>query len=123
MKYKLCLDEKDKIVRVKANCLLDNSIRRDILCDIAIHMKSNNYAKAIVDLTESTFNLSEPIEGSVELILHLSDIGMCPDAKLAFIYVDAEQQRKTFEKISQKIGYQLRYFRNIDDAYNWLRDS
>ncbi len=52
--------------------------------------------------------------------MHMSDVGLSPDAKLAFIYLDAETHRKTFEKISQKIGYQLRYFKDIDDAYNWL---
>ena len=123
MNYKLYFDEEDKIVRVKADCLLDNSIRKDILREIALHLKSKKYSKAIIDLTESKFDLSEPIEGSVELTIHLSDLGMSPDAKLAFVYVDAETHRKTFEKISQKIGYQLRYFKTVDDAHNWLKDS
>lgn len=120
MNFKLDLDIQNKIVMVEVGGLLDNQIRKEILSAIAAQMKSNNYNKAIVDLRRSSFDLSEPIEGSVRLTMHMSDVGLSPDAKLAFIYLDAETHRKTFEKISQKIGYQLRYFKDIDDAYIWL---
>ena len=120
MNFKVDLDTQKKMVKVEVDGPLDNAIRKKILSSIAAQMKSNNFNRAIVDLRRSHFNLSEPMKGSVELTMYLSDIGMSPDAKLAFIYDDAETHRKTFEKISQKIGYQLRYFKDIDDAYNWL---
>lgn len=123
MNYRLELDTQDKVIKVDVDGLLDNNIRKDILREIVDHLKSTKYKKAIIDLRRAIFNLSEPIEGSVKLTMHMSDIGMNPEAKLAFIYEKAETHRKAFEKVSQKIGYQLQYFKTVDDAYNWLRTS
>lgn len=123
MSYKLTLDSKDKIVNVSVDCLLDNSIRMEILNEVSNQFNLNNYTRAIIDLRESRFNPSEPIKGAVDLTIYLNKIRMNQDAKLAFIYVDAETHRKTFEQISQKFRYQVRYFKSIDEAYSWFRGS
>lgn len=123
MSYELYADEKAQIVRVKARGLLDNAIRKEILGEIAIELRSKGYAKALIDLTETAFDSSEPIEGSVALTMHLSDVGMSPAAKLAFVSVGAETQRQTFERISRKIGYQLQYFRTLEEACRWLAET
>jgi len=123
MSYRLELDTQDKLVKVDVDGFLDNNIRKDILSEIVSHLKATKYSKAIIDLRRAIFNLAEPLDGSVKLTMHMSDIGMSPDAKLAFVYEKAETHRKAFEKIAQKIGYQLQYFKNVDEAYNWLRTS
>lgn len=115
--------DSDKTMKVDVEGQLDNNIRMQILRAIADESKAGNCSAAIIDLRQSTFNPSEPIEGAVKLAMHMSDLGISPDTKLALVYEGAEVHRATFEKVTQKIGYRLRYFRNPDDAFEWLNDS
>lgn len=122
MGYTLDLEKTDEIIRVTVDGLLNNSIRVDILSEINNQFKLNNYHKAIVDLRGSEFNPSEPIEGAIDLTIHLNRIKMRFDTKLAFIYIDAEKHRKQFQKLAQQFSYNLQYFKNIEDAYSWLNE-
>jgi len=123
MSFTYKIDSEKQIMKIVVEGQLDNIIRMKILSTIADESKTGNCSGALIDLRQSTFNLSEPIEGAVKLTMHMSDLGMSPDTKLALIYEDAETHRATFEKVAQKIGYQLRYFMNTDDAYKWLASS
>ena len=123
MSYTLEIDKLSEVVNVKATCALNNAIRKEILNDVAEHLKSTRYTKVIIDLTDAAFNSAEPIEGSVELAMYMSRIGITPEARLALIYADAEGHRKTFEKITQSVGYRLCYFKNVEEAYLWLEHA
>ena len=123
MSFTLQVDPQEKIAKVQVEGALDNSIRMEILGAIALESKAGNCSGALIDLRQSIFDLSEPIEGAVKLTMHMSDLGMSPDTKLALVYKGAENHRSTFETITQKIGYQVRYFKNTDEAYLWLESS
>jgi hypothetical protein len=102
---------------------LDNNIRMQILRAIADESNDENCVAAIIDLRQSTFNPAEPIEGAVKLAMHMSDLGISPNTKLALVYKGAKVHRATFEKVTQKIGYQLRYFKTPNDAHLWFNYS
>lgn len=122
MSFTLEIDSQEKIAKVDVEGVLDNTIRMEILSAIAKESKSGNCSGALVDLRQSTFDLSEPIEGAVKLTMHMSSLGISPETKLALVYEGAESHRATFEKIAGRIGYQLRYFKNTVEAYQWLND-
>lgn len=123
MPFTLEVEPQEKIARVEVEGALDNTIRMEILSAIALVAKAGDCCGALIDLRQSIFDLSEPIEGAVKLAMHMSDLGISPDTKLALVYEGANTQRATFEKITQKIGYQLSYFKNTADAYQWLKSS
>ena len=123
MSFTLEVDPQEKIAKVEVEGTLDNTIRMKILGAIALESKSGNCLGALIDLRKSIFDLSEPIEGAVKLTMHMSDLGMSPDTKLALVYEGAENHRSTFETVTNKIGYQVRYFKNTDEAYLWLESS
>jgi hypothetical protein len=123
MSFKLEVDPQEKIVEVEVEGALDNALRMKILSAIAYESEAGNCSGALIDLRRSIFDLSEPIEGAVKLTMYMSDLGISPKTRLALVYKEAEVHRSTFEKITQKIGYQLRYFKNTDDAYRWLKSS
>jgi hypothetical protein len=123
MSFKIDVDPQEKIVEIEVEGALDNALRMKILSAIADESKAGNCSGALIDLRRSIFDLSEPIEGAVKLTMYMSDLGMSPETRLALVYKEAEVHRLTFEKITQKIGYQLRYFKNTDDAYLWLKSS
>ncbi|PLX80711.1 MAG: hypothetical protein C0616_07405 [Desulfuromonas sp.] len=120
MNYQVSFDNTDNIVKVVVTGDLDNDIRKAILHDVDSAMKTHACHRAIIDLRQAVFNPSEPMEGAVELIMYMSSIHMKLDSKLAFVYSDAEDQRKMFEKFSRKFGYQLRYFKDPETAQHWL---
>lgn len=123
MPFTLSVDPQENIIEVEVEGALDNAMRMNILSDIARETKSGSCSAALIDLRKSIFDLSEPIEGAVKLTMHMSDLGMSPETKLALVYEGAESHRRTFEKITVKIGYQLRYFKNTEEAYLWLKSS
>ena len=120
--YILELDEEHQIAKVTAFGLLNNTIIMEILGEVVKIFHSRNYHKSIIDVTESQFHPDEPLEGSVFLTMHLSSLKFNPNEKLAFIYIDSECHRKTFEKMAQKFRFQLKYFKKTDEAYSWLND-
>ncbi|PLY04866.1 MAG: hypothetical protein C0622_02155 [Desulfuromonas sp.] len=120
MSYELRIEEEDRLVSVTATCLLNNNIRRNILDDINAVFHEKNYAKALIDLREAVFDPAEPIVGAVDLTIHLNRIRMKFDSKLAFVYTDAEEHRKSFEIIANKFNYRVQYFKKLEDARSWL---
>lgn len=123
MSYDISLNKIANVVVVRVEGVLNNDIRKGILRDLDAEMKTHSCFKAIIDLTRSRFDSAEPVEGAVELTMYMNSIRMNRNSKLAFVYVDAEKPRKTFEKMSQKFGYQLRYFKDFSAAYDWLGEA
>ena len=68
MAFTLEVDPKEKIVKVEVEGALDNTIRMKILSAIALESKSGDCSGAFIDLRKSTFDLSEPIEGAVDVL-------------------------------------------------------
>lgn len=123
MGYQLTFDNTGSFVKVEVTGNLDNDLRKAILKDIDSAMKTHDCPRALIDLRQAVFNPTEPMDGAVELTMYMSSIHMKLDSKLAFVYVDAEDHRKTFEKFSRKFGYQLRYFRDPHAAQLWLEGT
>lgn len=115
------IDKKNQVIVVRAACLLDQNIRKNILYTIALHIKELNYRKVLIDLTESSFRDDEPMAGALELTSFMTSIGIPGQAKLAFVFSEAEEHRKYFEGVAQTSGFNIRYFRHIEQAHDWLK--
>ncbi|MFC1868991.1 hypothetical protein ACFL0H_12780 [Thermodesulfobacteriota bacterium] len=120
MNYALELDSKYQIIKVKVTCLLNQEVRKNILLEVASQLSVSNFSRVIIDLTESTFNPAEPMVGAIDLTNYMRNIGIQPHVKFAFIYSDAETHRKYFENVAQIDGFNLRYFKNFNEATAWL---
>jgi len=122
MNFTLENDQKDHTIRVKATCQLNQVIRKEILLAIASKLKELDYSRALIDLTETSFDYYVPTTGASELVAYMLSIGIPSHAKLAFIYSEAESHRKHYENVSQNAGYNVRYFKKLNDAKAWLQD-
>lgn len=120
MEFHIEPDPEKRMIRVRANGLLTQKVRKEILIAVAGHLKMMHFSKVIIDLTASTFQADEPMIGALELTTFLNKIGIGHNIKLAFLYRDAESHRKFFEQIAQSAGYNLRYFKSAVEAETWL---
>ena len=120
MDYNIELNSKDETIEVNASCLLNQDIRKKILLAVARRLKTSDFSKVLIDLTESTFNPSEMMTGALELTDYLRSIGIKPHVKFAFIYSDAESHRKYFENVAQSFGFNIQYFKSRKEAEAWL---
>jgi hypothetical protein len=121
MNYDLELDSKNQTIKAKVTCLLNQDIRKEILLAVANQIGITGFSRVAIDLTESTFNLDEPMVGAFELTNFMRSLGIKPHVKFAFIYSDAESHRKYFENIAQFDGYNLQYFKSHSTATTWLK--
>jgi len=122
MNFTIENDQNDQTIKVKATCQLNQVIRKEILLAIASKLKELDYSRALIDLTETSFDYYVPTTGASELVAYMLSIGIPSHAKLAFIYSEAESHRKHYENVSQNAGYNVRYFKNLNDAEAWLKD-
>lgn len=120
MNYDLEIDQEQQTISVHVHCLLDQEIRKEILLVIASQVNLTHFSRVIIDLTKSSFNPAEPITGALDLTSFMRAIGIPPHVKLAFLYADSERHRKYFENAAQCDGFNLRYFKNLDEAMAWL---
>lgn len=121
MDFSLEIDHNDHTVKIKAACKLSQPIRKKILLKIADQLKKYDYSKALIDLAESSFDYNTPMTGALELTAFMETIGIPGHAKIAIIYSEAEAHRKYYEKASQDAGYNVLYFKNLNDAMAWLK--
>jgi len=122
MNFTIENDQNDQTIKVKATCQLNQVIRKEILLAIASKLKELDYSRALIDLTETSFDYYVPTTGASELVAYMLSIGIPSHAKLAFIYSEAESHRKHYENVSQNAGYNVRYFKNLNDAKAWLKE-
>jgi len=122
MNFTIENDQNDQTIKVKATCQLNQVIRKEILLAIASKLKELDYSRALIDLTETSFDYYVPTTGASELVAYMLSIGIPSHAKLAFIYSEAESHRKHYENVSQNAGYNVRYYRNLNDAKAWLEE-
>jgi len=122
MNFTLEIDQNFHMVKVRATCQLSQDIRKKILLAIASKLKKYDYSRALIDLTETSFDYQVPSTGASELVAYMLSIGIPSRAKLAFIYSEAESHRKHYENVSQNAGYNVRYYRNLNDAKTWLEE-
>lgn len=121
MSYDIEIDSNNKIIKVNVTGLLNQDVRKEILLALAIQLEVINFSRVIIDVTESTFNPAEPILGALELTNFMRSIGIKSHVKIAFIYSEAENHRKYFENVAQLDGFNLKYFKNLDEASEWLK--
>lgn len=121
MDYTLDFDPKDQIIKISANCVLTQNIRKSILTAVAFHSSNTGYRKVLIDLRNSHFKDDEPMVGALELTTFMRSIGIPPRVKIAFVYKTAEAHRKYFELVANTSGYGIRYFKERDDAVKWLQ--
>ena len=121
MNFDLHIDSKSQSVLVKVAGLLDQGVRKEILLSIASLLRMHNLSSVIVDLTESAFDPAEPMVGALDLAKYMKAMGIRPDVKFAFIYSEADEHRRYFETVAQSEGFNLKYFKNLDDANAWLK--
>ena len=122
MNFTLENDQNDQIIKVKATCQLSQDIRKEILLAIAGKLKEYDYSRALIDLTETSFDYHVPKTGASELVAFMQSLGIPSHAKLALIYSEAESHRKHYENVSQNAGYNVRYFKNLNEAKAWLKE-
>jgi len=122
MDYTLEIDHNGQTVKIKATGKLSQHARKNILLDITEQLKKYDYSKALIDLTETSFDYSVPMTGALELTAFMQAIGIPSQAKLALVYLEAEPHRKYYENASQDAGYNVRYFKNVSDAVAWLEN-
>ncbi len=121
MNYDIEPDSKNQIIRVKVTCLLNQDIRKEILLAVASQLVLSDFSRVIIDLTESTFSPEESMVGALDLTHFMRSIDIKPDVKFAFIYSEAESHRKYFENVAQSDGFNLKYFKNLNNALVWLK--
>ncbi len=122
MNFTLENDQNDQTIKVKATCQLSQDIRKEILLAIAGKLKEYDFSRALIDLTETSFDYHVPKTGASELVAFMQSLGIPTHAKLALIYSEAESHRKHYENVSQNAGYNVRYFKNLDEAKAWLKE-
>ena len=122
MNFTLEINQDDRTIKVKATCQLNLDIRKKILLAIASKLKEYDYSRALIDLTDTSFDYQVPSTGASELVAYMLSIGIPSHAKLALIYSEAESHRKLYENVSQNAGYNLRYFKKLNDAKAWLKE-
>lgn len=122
MNYALELDSKYKTIKVKVTCLLNQNVRKEILLAVASQLEVSGFSKVIIDLTESTFNPAEPMVGALDLTNYIRSIGIKAHVKFAFIYSEAESHRKYFENVAQLGGFNIKYFKSLNEATTWLKE-
>ena len=120
MNYDIELDSKNKTIKIKVTCLLNQDVRKEILLTVASQLGIRGFSKVIIDLTGSTFNPDEPMVGALDLTIYMRNIGIKPHVKFAFIYSEAENHRKYFENVAQSNGFNIRYFTSLNEATTWL---
>jgi len=120
MKYAIERDDKEKAINVKMTGLLGPAIRKEVLSVIANEVKITNYFKVMIDVTEATFDPQEPVLNALALIDHIRSLGIEIRVKFAFIYKDAEMQRKFFANMAQSKGINIKYFTEFNAAKKWL---
>ena len=59
--------------------------------------------------------------GAIDLANDMRTLGILPHIKFAFIYSEAESHRKYFEKVAQFDGFNLKYFKSLNEATSWLK--
>jgi hypothetical protein len=67
MNYDLELDSKNQTIKAKVTCLLNQDLRKEILFAVANQLGITGFSRVVIDLTESTFNLDEPMVGAFDL--------------------------------------------------------
>ena len=122
MNFTLEIDQNEHMIKVKATCQLSQDIRKKILLAIASKLKKYDYSRALIDLTDTSFDYQVPSTGASELVAYMLSIGIPSHAKLAFIYSEAESHRKHYENVSQNAGYNVRYFKKLNDAKECLKE-
>ena len=122
MDYKIKVNEEDRRLEVKVTCLLNQEIRKEILNKVSTQLKVNNFYRVLIDLIDSQFNLDQPMVGALELSNYMKTIGIPANAKFAFVYSEAEAHRKYFENVAQICGFNIRYFKSLDQALTWLME-
>ena len=122
MNFTLEIDQNNRTILVKATCQLSQDIRKEILSAIAKKLKQYDYSRALIDLTETSFDYHIPRTGASELVAFMLSLGIPSHAKLAFIYSEAESHRKHYENVSQNAGYNVCYFKKINEAKAWLNE-
>jgi len=123
MAFTIESDSKKQVVEVKVSGLLNQKIRKEILLTVAGQLRINNFSKVIIDVTASVFDPDETMIGAWDLANYIRDIGVNPKVRWAFIYKDGESHRKYFEKVAEKEGLSIRYFKNRNNALEWLAIS
>lgn len=121
MNYKIELDPTNKIIKVNIFCELSQNIRKQILLSVVEQIDLTGFKKILIDTRRSKFDQDELMTGAVDLTNFFKTIGISPKVKFAFIYSEAERHRKYFENIAQLGGFNLRYFRAVGEALEWLK--
>lgn len=121
MDYTLEIDQKNQTLLIRATCELNQEIRKSILQDIARQLKKNDFSRALIDLRETTFDYHTPMTGAAELTAYMKVLNIPAQTKLAFLYTEAGPHRKHYEQVSQQAGYNVRYFKTLNDALTWLK--
>jgi len=121
MDHTLEIDSKNQIIRITATCELNQKIRKQILKDIAEMLKKYGYARALIDLTGTEFDYHVPGTGAAELTAYMGTLGLPPQTKLAFTYAEAEPHRKHYQQVCQREGYNVLYFKSVNEALGWLK--
>ncbi|MFC1523904.1 hypothetical protein ACFL6N_03855 [Thermodesulfobacteriota bacterium] len=109
-----------KLIEFTVNGLLSEEIRKEILMNAAGALSVAGYNRLLIDLVDTEFKANEPVTGALTLVTYMRKIGFPPMTRMAFIYSDAESHRKYFENVAQADGFHLKYFKNRDEAIEWL---
>ena len=120
MNFTVEIDHEQRLIKVHATGLLNQRIRKEILLSVSSHQQISRYPKVLIDLTEAAFDPAEPMVGALELTSYLRTIGIGPQVRLAFLYQDAEEHRKYFERVAASEGYSICYCRSLSEAMDWL---
>lgn len=120
MNFTVKVDQERQILKVDAHCQLNQEIRKEILLIVASRLQIHGLSKVLIDVRQAVFNPTESMINALDLINYMQNIGIKPDVKLAFVYADAEDHRKYFEKMATSEGLKLHYFRDYERALTWL---
>jgi len=120
MNIDIQLDTKNSLIRLKATGLLSQDARKGILLAVAEQLRRSDLSRVVVDLTETHFDPDEMMVGALELTKFMQSIGIKPEAKIAFIYSEAESHRKHFENVAQLGGFTIKYHKSFEEALRWL---
>ena len=123
MGYTVSRLAEQEIVEVTVTGALDPEIRKEILARSSDALRYAAYHRLLIDVLESEFDPDEAMSNALPLVGILRSLEFPPQARIAFLYREAEEHRKFFEQAAQSGGFNLRYFRDRGEALAWLGEG
>ncbi len=114
-----------EIIVVDASGTIGQEIRKESYLKAAYELEASGFHKLLVDVTNSRleYNQKSRTVNTMDMLIfmYMNKVKTKKPLKIAVLSTDEESGHKNFIKLAQIIGrINIKYFRNKDEAKNWL---